>query len=136
MEQDDKIQELFSAYEPPLNDDFAFMKRLERSIDSVEIVRRHNSDRRARSRRAAVVAAIAGFVAGVISTLAIPYITAAVAQIAAACGRAAVVAAMPAVSADHASIAAWFVVALVSVAAALGAYRVAAGRWLDCISNE
>lgn len=70
--EDDKIKDLFGNFNPGLSDEFQFMKRLERSMDAVEIVRRQNLAMRHRSRKALCIAAIAGFAAGIIFALFMP----------------------------------------------------------------
>lgn len=78
MIEDKGVEKLFADYRPDLTSDFVFMQRLERNLDAVEIVRKRNEATRRRGRRALVAAALAGFVAGAIFTLAVPYITKAV----------------------------------------------------------
>lgn len=71
---DKKLTELFSGFDPEISSDNLFMSRLQRSLDSVEIVKQHTEAVQRRQRRAMVWAAIAGFVAGVIMALISPYI--------------------------------------------------------------
>lgn len=71
---DKKLTELFSGFDPEISSDNLFMSRMQRSLDSVEIVKQHTEAVQRRQRRAMVWAAIAGFVAGVIMALISPYI--------------------------------------------------------------
>ncbi len=74
MEDDDKLKELFSDFQPDLSSDFQFMKRLERNMEAVELVKRRSEAVRKRNKIAVVVAAFSGFVVGVILTLLYPLV--------------------------------------------------------------
>ena len=78
--EDDKIRDLFKGFEPDLSSDVSFMNRLRCKLDSVELVRQHHAAVKARSRKAVVIAAMAGFVAGCLCSLALPYVGTAVAS--------------------------------------------------------
>ncbi len=72
---DDKnLKDLFSGFDPEISSDNLFMSRLQRSLDSVEIVKQHTEAVARRQRRAVVWATFAGFVAGVVMALISPYI--------------------------------------------------------------
>lgn len=117
---DDKINNFFADFEPEVSDDFAFMKRIDRGLDAVEMIRRHNT-RMHRSRRLAVaVAAVAGFLAGFLTSLAMPHISTAVAGFISGLPQ---VAALAEPSGLH-TLAAWIVTGAASVAAALSAYDI------------
>ncbi len=73
---DDKIKQLFQDFQPGLTSDFAFLNRLERNLNSVELIRQQSRQLRRRSRLAVIVAAIVGFVTGFLASLVVPYITA------------------------------------------------------------
>lgn len=74
--EENEIKELFARFEPEMAPDFEFMNRLEQNLDSVELIRQRSAQLRARSRRALHIAACAGFLVGVLTTLAIPHIAA------------------------------------------------------------
>lgn len=70
--QNDDIKTFFDTFDPDLSPDFGFMKKLECNLDSVEIVKECNAAFNRRQRRAALVATIAGFIAGVAFTCLLP----------------------------------------------------------------
>lgn len=71
--EDDNIRSLFADFDPDLSSSFQFMDRVEREIDNMEIVHKHLTARRQRSRIAMAVAACVGFVVGFVQALYIPY---------------------------------------------------------------
>ena len=71
--EDDNIRSLFADFDPDLSSSFQFMDRVEREIDNMEIVHKHLTARRQRSRIAMAVAACVGFVVGFMLALYIPY---------------------------------------------------------------
>lgn len=71
---DDKLKELFSGFEPELSPDSQFMSRLQRRMEAVELVKTHSAALRRRNKIAVVVAAVSGFVTGVVMTLLYPLI--------------------------------------------------------------
>lgn len=72
--EDEKLKELLGSFKPELSSDDLFMARLQSRLDAVEIVRRHSAEVRRHNRIAVVVAALAGFVMGVVMTLLFPLI--------------------------------------------------------------
>lgn len=66
MNMDKDIERLFDGYRPPLSDSSVFMERLGRNLDMIEEIRRQNASERVRSRAALAIAAVAGFIAGVL----------------------------------------------------------------------
>ncbi|MDE5658950.1 MAG: hypothetical protein K2I25_07975 [Muribaculaceae bacterium] len=68
----DKISSLFGNYEPELTSDALFMERFERNLRAVELVKGKVGEMRKRNRLAVAVAALTGFVAGIICTLCYP----------------------------------------------------------------
>lgn len=80
MDQDDKLKELFSDFTPDLSSDSLFMSRLERSLNSVEIIKQQAVEMESRNRKAVVIAAIVGFVAGFLFSLLLPTLQHAVAS--------------------------------------------------------
>lgn len=73
--EDDKLKSLFAEFQPELSSDRQFMNRLERNMESVEIVKRRVEEMRARNRRAIAVAAIVGFIVGFLFSLSLPYLS-------------------------------------------------------------
>lgn len=74
--EEDKISRIFRGYDPKLSSSRAFMERLERNLDAVEMIHRENEAVMRRNRIAIAVAAFAGFVSGMLFTLLLPYLTA------------------------------------------------------------
>lgn len=72
--EDDKIREIFESYRPTLQPSVEFMAELDRRMRAVESVKRKVAAMRRRNRVAVVVAALSGFLAGVIATLLFPVI--------------------------------------------------------------
>lgn len=116
--EDDKLKQLFSDFNPELSSDFRFIKKLERSLDSVEIIKQHTAEARVRSRKAVFIAAFVGFVVGFLFSLTLPYLSDAVANWQLT---------LPAESlmrtiADNFMIIAWIVIGATSVFIAVNAY--------------
>lgn len=72
--EDDNLKDLFESFQPGLSPDSLFMSKLRRNMKSVEIIRQHTAAHRKRTRMAVCVAALAGFVMGVVLTLLMPLI--------------------------------------------------------------
>lgn len=70
--EEDKLKKIFDDYDPKLTSDSAFLLRLRRNMDSVEIVRQKNMELRKESRKAVMFAGGAGFVAGIVFALLLP----------------------------------------------------------------
>lgn len=68
----DELKDIFSGFDPELSSGPEFMERLKRNMDAVDLVRSHNAAIRRRSRKAVAIAAVCGFFAGVLLTLALP----------------------------------------------------------------
>lgn len=121
--EDDKLKKLFSDFEPDISSDFQFMTKLQRNMNAVEIVRQHTSAQRKRCRTAVLIAAVSGFISGVILTLLFSLIEDWITTIQ--------------ISITHLSISpisidsrliAYIVMAAVSVITALNAYEIAMAR--------
>lgn len=72
--EEDRIKELFREYDPELSSSKAFINRLERHLDAVEMIHRENAAVMKRNRVAVIAAACAGFISGMIFTLLLPYL--------------------------------------------------------------
>jgi len=72
MEEDNKLKDLFAAYDPELTDDFGFMARLKRNMEAVELVKQHNAAVQRRNKLAVVIAAAAGMVMGIMLAICFP----------------------------------------------------------------
>ncbi len=74
MEQDD-IKKIFDDFAPELDSDENFMAIFQRNINAAELIRRHSILMRRRNKRALVIASLAGFVIGVLFSLALPWVS-------------------------------------------------------------
>lgn len=72
--EDEKLREIFESYRPSLRPQDEFMTVLERRMRAVESVKRQAAVMRRRNRVAVVVAALSGFLAGVVATLLFPIV--------------------------------------------------------------
>ncbi|MCM1081785.1 MAG: hypothetical protein NC343_08555 [Muribaculum sp.] len=121
--EDDKIRTLFDNFEPELSSSFQFMNQLKKNMDAVEIVKQHNIALKKRNRLAVVIAAVSGFVMGVILTLLFPLIGDWVSTFNISIPRLQI----SAITIDF-SFFAWIVMAGVSIIAALNAYEIALAK--------
>ncbi len=78
--EDAKIKQLFSDFNPDISSNVRFMSALRSRMNSVEMVKLHTAERRRRSKIAVMLSALAGFAAGVLLTLLMPYVTAYLAE--------------------------------------------------------
>lgn len=116
---DDKLKQLFGNFNPPLSSDHEFVSRLETRLESVEMIRRHNLSIQKRNRRALILASAAGFIAGIMFTLAIPYLNSLISGLAAAATSSFITGAVIV----NVNIISWFLSAAMSVAVALSVYE-------------
>ena len=117
---DDKLKSLFSEFKPELSSDFQFMNKLQKNLNSVEIIKRHSAEVKQRNKRAVVIAAIVGFIVGCLFSLSVPYICEAVSN------RQLILPADSVLNtiADNFITVAWIIVAGTSVLAALNTYEI------------
>ncbi len=118
--EDDKLKYLFSNFEPELSSDFLFMNKLQRNLNSVELIKQHTAEVRSRSRKAVAIAAIVGFIVGFLFSLSLPYLTDAVSNWQLTLPSESVMN----VFANNFTIIAWLVIGGTSVFAALNSYEV------------
>lgn len=118
--EDDKLKSLFSNFEPELASDFLFMNKLQRNLNSVELIKQHTAEVRSRSRKAVAIAAIVGFIVGFLFSLSLPYLTDAVSNWQLTLPSESVMN----VFANNFTIIAWLVIGGTSVFAALNSYEV------------
>lgn len=69
---ENKLSDLFADYNPDLSPDRLFMSRLEQNLEAVELVKEQLEKVRSKNRLAIIVAAITGFIAGILSVLCYP----------------------------------------------------------------
>lgn len=70
--KDDEIKKIFQEYDPELSSDYLFINRLKRNLDSVEIIKKHNSEQRKIYKKAVYIAVFTGFIVGFMLALFIP----------------------------------------------------------------
>ncbi len=121
--EDDKIRNLFDNFEPELSSSFQFMNQLKKNMDAVEIVKQHNVALKKRNRLAVVIAAVSGFIMGVILTLLFPLIGDWVSTFNISIPRLQI----STITIDFSFIA-WIVMAGVSIITALNAYEIALAK--------
>lgn len=117
--EDDKIKSLFNDFAPELSSDPLFMARLERNMESVELVRRHTASVGRRNRIAVGVAALVGFGMGVLLTLLLPCIGDAITSLAVAIPHHGLLC----INIDW-KVVGWIVAGAVCVLSALNAYEI------------
>lgn len=118
--EDDKLKSLFSNFEPKLSSDSLFMNKLQRNLNSVELIKQHTAEVRSRSRKAVAIAAIVGFIVGFLFSLSLPYLTEAVSNWQLTLPSESVMN----VFANNFTIIAWLVIGGTSVFSALNSYEV------------
>ena len=117
--EDDKLKYLFSNFEPELSSDFLFMNKLQRNLNSVELIKQHTVEVRSRSRKAVAIAAIVGFIVGFLFSMSLPYLSEAVSNWQLTLPSESVMN----VFANNFTIIAWLVIGGTSVFAALNSYE-------------
>ena len=117
--EDDKLKSLFSNFEPELSSDFLFMNKLQRNLNSVELIKQHTVEVRSRSCKAVAIAAIVGFMVGFLFSLSLPYLSEAVSNWQLTLPSESVMN----VFANNFTIIAWLVIGGTSVFAALNSYE-------------
>lgn len=118
--EDDKLKFLFTNFEPELSSDFKFMNKLERNLNSVEIIKRHTAEVRSRNKKAVAIAAFAGFIVGFVFSLFLPYLSNAASDWQSTLPGGYIMN----LFADSFTIIAWAVIAGTSVLAAINTYEV------------
>lgn len=70
--EEEKLKDLFRDFDPEITSDSLFMSQLHKNLEAVELIKRQNAALIRRSRLAACISALAGFMAGVIFTWLMP----------------------------------------------------------------
>lgn len=118
--EDDKFKSLFSNFDPELSSDTQFMGRLERNLNSVEIIKQHIAESRSRNKKAVTIGVVVGFIVGFLFSLSLPYLNSAVSDWRLSLPDASVMKTF----ADNFTIIAWAVIGSTSVFAALNTYEI------------
>lgn len=72
--EDDKLKDLFAAFDPELSSDSVFMSQLRHNMQAVELVKQHNRESKRRNRYAVIIASAAGLIMGIMLTLCFPIV--------------------------------------------------------------
>lgn len=116
--EDNELRSLFAGFNPPMSSDAHFLDRLQTSLKAVESARAELAAMRRSNRRAVIIAAFAGFIMGVIATLAMPHLLSLASGFAASLPAGIVTGAL----ADNLPIIAWVLTAAIIVFTALNTY--------------
>lgn len=116
--EDDKLKDLFRSFDPGVSDDTRFMERLEKNIDSVEMIRQHNAAVQRRNRRAVAAAALTGFAVGFVFALAMPWLLDAISNMALSIPEAG----LSRIVSNNTNQIAWAIAALTSALISMNAY--------------
>ena len=68
------IEEILKNFDPVLSEDSRFMSRLESNLEAVDSIRQHNLGVISRNRKAVAIAAVVGFLSGLIFSMSLPLI--------------------------------------------------------------
>lgn len=115
---EDKLYDLFAGYKPDLSSDRLFMSRLQQNLEAVELVKERLEKSRSKNRIAILVAAITGFIAGVLSVLCYPALESTLASAVSASDKAA-----PVISVCVGMLP-WVIIALTVIAMSYAAYDI------------
>lgn len=118
--EDDKFKFLFSDFEPELSSDSQFMNKLQQNLNSVEIIKQHTAEVRARCKKAVVIAAFVGFIVGFLFSLSLPYLSEVVSNWQLTLPSESVMSTL----ANNFTTIAWLVIGGTSVLAALNSYEI------------
>ncbi len=118
--EDDKLKSLFSNFEPELSSDFQFLNKLQRNLNSVEIIKRHAAEVRSHNKKAVAIAAVVGFIVGFLFSLSLPYLSNAVSDWQLTLPDESMINTF----ANNFTIIAWLVIGSTSVLAAINTYEV------------
>lgn len=72
--EEDKLRDIFQSYTPSLTDSRRFMAKLEERMALVEMIKRQNEELRRYNRLSIIIAAVTGFISGVVFTLLMPWL--------------------------------------------------------------
>ena len=115
---DDKLKELFKNFQPELSTDDDFVGRIERNINSVELIMQEAASMKRRSRRSFCVGAAVGFIAGLIMSQFVPFVCRAISEFRLSMPDSNIIGLLS----DFQSTLAWLLVGATSVILALNSY--------------
>lgn len=117
--EENEIKSLFANFEPELPSDSRFMNKLQRNLNSVEVIKRHAAEARSRNKKAVAIASIVGFIVGFLFSLSLPYFKVAISNWQLTLTNESLMNTL----ADNFTIIAWCVIGATSVLAALNTYE-------------
>ncbi|MDE6561407.1 MAG: hypothetical protein K2K75_08515 [Muribaculaceae bacterium] len=120
--EEDRLKDIFKEYEPDLSSRMAFMERLERNLNAVEIIHRENALATKRNRLAVICASIVGFLVGFLFSFALPYISNMIAEFEDFISTNSVLSNLNAIP-EFQSVIAWIIIGAVSVFTSIGTYN-------------
>lgn len=126
---DDKIKDLFAAYNPQLPPDSYFMERLTHKMQAVELLKDKTAELRHRNRIAVRVAMLTGVAVGIVLTICFPYILGILENITKIAGTS-----IANFAADYIDIGAWIIIAVLTGTMSYTTYdltRLATSRMSD-----
>ncbi|MDE7463344.1 MAG: hypothetical protein K2M88_09315 [Muribaculaceae bacterium] len=129
--EEDKLKDIFNKFEPELSPDYLFMNRLRGSLESVEMIKERHQAMKRKSRRAVVIAAIAGFIVGMLFSFALPYIGDSVRALAHSYPKMDLIQGI----AENYQLICWIVIAALSVYASVNVYDIAFSLMKGCNKN-
>lgn len=117
---DDRIRNSFNDFEPELSPDHAFIDRLQQNLNAVEAVRRQTEELNKRNKAAVAIAALVGFIAGILFSSALPYLSQAIADLRLSSFQCGI---LDHIAAYRLTIS-WIITGAVSVVTAMNAYEI------------
>lgn len=117
--EEKEIKSMFVNFDPELSSDSQFMNKLQRNLNSVEVIKRYTAEARSRNKKAVAMAAIVGFIVGFLFSLSLPYIRIAISAWQLTLPNESLMNTL----ADNFTIIAWCVIGATAVSAALNTYE-------------
>lgn len=120
--EEERLKDIFKEYEPSLSSRLAFMERLERNLNAVEIIHQENARATKRNRLAVILASLAGFLTGILFSFALPYISDTIAAIEDSIPTNSMLTNLNAIL-EFQSVIAWIIIGAISVFTSIGTYN-------------
>lgn len=126
--QEDTLKDIFKNYEPELSSRMDFMNRLEKNLDSVELIHKENANAMKRNRLAVIAASASGFISGILFSLLIPFINQFISEL---CSRITTDIQLLNKIADYQQVAMWLIIGGISVIISLYTYKTILRRGIN-----
>jgi hypothetical protein len=121
--EDDKLRNLFNDFQPELSSSSKFMAKLQKNMEMIEFLKQHDIALKRCNKLAVVIAAVSGFVMGVILTLLFPLIANWISTVSVSLPHLHI----SNLTIDY-SFVAWIIIAGVCIITALNAYEIALAK--------